>query len=631
MKDQRIGARITVTKGKKHVFTIEDTKNAVRVIQIDDLRGDNNIKYTADKRGVEVDENDIIIAWDGANAGTVGYGKIGFIGSTLARIRLKNQDEYNSAFIARFLASKNSVLRATATGATIPHLSRKALDNLLLPKITLPNQRRIAEVLMKCESLITKRKESIAILDDLLMSTFLEIFGDPVRNERGWDTISIGDAITDIESGVSYGGVEKKKLESDELGVLKISAVTKGIFNATEFKAVKKKNIHKPLIKVKKGMFLFSRANTRELVAACCIVKEDHHDLFIPDKLWSLTINEELINPTFLNYIFKNQNYRNLLRREASGGHDSMLNISMKKFRKLSIIKPDGQNEFAQIADRFDNIRMKYIDSLNEITKLYASITQGAFKGELDLSKLAISDIEDSMKEKVEEVKDDINPRLIRKKVPSDIKDSGFYLNERCQLYVDKAKQLRSEIYESTEKKVFEISNFRHALTDLNSIGEEIHDEVKGFSPWQIDQNRSIERFLNFLPENILEEYPFINLFSRNRFRYEDMTLDEYSGVPDEVIAQYGSLEESILDLPFFFKKYFSNRSFSIQEVKEVYDRVVYERGEWFKYEEIKGFIFKALEGDDNLLTQEFETKEIIDEETGESKLDKQIFLKVLS
>ena len=53
------------------------------------------------------------------------------------------------------------------------------------PKID--DQTRIATLLSKVESLIAKRKKSIADLDELLKSAFLEMFGDPVRNEMGWD------------------------------------------------------------------------------------------------------------------------------------------------------------------------------------------------------------------------------------------------------------------------------------------------------------------------------------------------------------------------------------------------------------------------------------------------------------
>jgi type I restriction enzyme S subunit len=75
----KIGDVITISKGKKHSIIEEPAANSRRLIAIDDLRNDNLLRYTNDKKGTDVTTNDILIAWDGANAGTIGYGKEGLI------------------------------------------------------------------------------------------------------------------------------------------------------------------------------------------------------------------------------------------------------------------------------------------------------------------------------------------------------------------------------------------------------------------------------------------------------------------------------------------------------------------------------------------------------------------------
>lgn len=271
------------------------------------------------------------------------------------------------------------------------------LDNYLnseIPHPPLADQIRIAHLLGKVEELIAQRKQHLQQLDDLLKSVFLEMFGDPVRNENEWEVKPCDKVVTDIKSGTSYGGEEKKFLDSDELGVLKISAVTQGYFNPREFKAVKKSAIKKTLRFVKKNDLLFSRANTIELVAACCVVSEDNDSLFLPDKLWALTLDES-VNIQFFNFLLKNESFRNLVRKQASGGHDSMLNISMKKFRSLSVPVPDQdlQNQFAAIVEKVDGIKSRYQQSLVELENLYGALSQKAFKGELDLSRVPLPTI----------------------------------------------------------------------------------------------------------------------------------------------------------------------------------------------------------------------------------------------
>lgn len=123
----------TIQKGKKVEQVSEYQENCIRCIQIEDLRDNNNLKYCLpNKKNTLVDEDDILIAWDGANAGTVGIGLVGALGSTLARMTLKT-DKLLASFVAILLQSKFDYFQQTATGATIPHISRRALEDIDLP------------------------------------------------------------------------------------------------------------------------------------------------------------------------------------------------------------------------------------------------------------------------------------------------------------------------------------------------------------------------------------------------------------------------------------------------------------------------------------------------------------------
>ncbi len=270
-----------------------------------------------------------------------------------------------------------------------------ALSDARQVKISFPSindQILIAHLLGKVEGLIAQRKQHLQQLDDLLKSVFLEMFGDPVRNEKGWDIQPCEKTILDISSGTSYGGEDRAFVNADEVGVLKISAVTKGYFDPTEFKVVNPSHIAKTLRFAKRGDLLFSRANTVELVAACCIVPQDYPQLFLPDKLWVLTLNPELVNVQFFNYLLKNERYRDVVRSLASGGHDSMLNISMKKFMTLNVpCPPVGiQNNFSAIVERVESLKSRYQQSLTDLESLYGALSQQAFKGELDLSRVPL-------------------------------------------------------------------------------------------------------------------------------------------------------------------------------------------------------------------------------------------------
>ncbi len=73
------------------------------------------------------------------------------------------------------------------TGTTRQRISRKNLGKVLILLPPLAEQKRIAAILDAADALRAKRRESLALLDTLLQSTFLDMFGDPVTNPKGWD------------------------------------------------------------------------------------------------------------------------------------------------------------------------------------------------------------------------------------------------------------------------------------------------------------------------------------------------------------------------------------------------------------------------------------------------------------
>jgi type I restriction enzyme S subunit len=314
--------------------------------------------------------------------------------------KLKNVAESHIPYLERYLRSPQArrLYASRMQGAVARRRSLTKSDFLKLevPFPPIDDQIRIAHLLGKVEGLIAQRKQHLQQLDDLLKSVFLEMFGDPVRNEKGWNVYPCNRAVLDISSGTSYGGEDRPFVSPDEVGVLKISAVTKGTFDPAEFKVVNPAQITKALRFVRRGDFLFSRANTVELVAACCVVPQDYTQLFLPDKLWALTLNPKLINPQFFNYLLKNKRYRDVVRSLASGGHDSMLNISMKKFMELDVPCPPGeiQNQFAAIVEKVEGIKSRYQQSLTDLEALYGALSQQAFKGELDLSRVPMPGIQ---------------------------------------------------------------------------------------------------------------------------------------------------------------------------------------------------------------------------------------------
>jgi len=209
------------------------------------------------------------------------------------------------------------------------------------------------------------------------------MFGDPITNPKGWPTAIMKDCIVDISSGWSAKSEDKVK-GPDDWGVLKISAVTSGRFLPSEHKVVSSIEPDRKLVVPKRGDLLFSRANTRELVAATCLVEEDSERLFLPDKLWRLTVNNDM-KPEYLRYLLAHPRYRSYLTRQATGTSGSMLNVSQQKLMSMKLPRPpiEVQQVFSDIVWKTYRLQAMSNASTAVMTAQFNGLTQMAFRCEL--------------------------------------------------------------------------------------------------------------------------------------------------------------------------------------------------------------------------------------------------------
>jgi len=249
-------------------------------------------------------------------------------------------------------------------------------------------QRRIAALLSRAEGLIAQRKESIRLLDELVRSVFLEMFGDPVRNEKGWKMVPLGKILDQLENGWSPVCEKEPRTSESEWAVLKLGAVSWKRFNHKENKKLPANEIPREAVEVKLGDLLVTRKNTRDLVGTAAYVFTTPPRLLLPDLIFRLEPKPKTIHKIFLCHVFNHPSMRPRLANISSGSASSMPNISMDKLRKLRVPAPDWdlQSEFARSAEETEKLRVGAMrDSAEYIEQLYGSLSQRAFRGELEL------------------------------------------------------------------------------------------------------------------------------------------------------------------------------------------------------------------------------------------------------
>ncbi|UKE51362.1 restriction endonuclease subunit S [Xanthomonas translucens] len=173
---------------------------------------------------------------------------------------------------------------------------------------------------------------------------------------EGWKTKKLRDILSSVDAGVSVNG-EDRAATSDEYGVLKISAVTEGIFRPHENKAIRSDELARAAINPSKDCILISRSNTEALVGASAYVSQDHKNLFLPDKLWQLRPScDEQTDMRWLSYWLASDSTRSALSKLATGTSGSMKNISKSQLLALDIQVPPirEQRRIAHILSTWD-------------------------------------------------------------------------------------------------------------------------------------------------------------------------------------------------------------------------------------------------------------------------------------
>lgn len=257
------------------------------------------------------------------------------------------------------------------TGATIPHIYFKDYKNEEFNLDSLDKQKEIVDVLGKCEAVIELRKKELLLLDEFIKARFVELFGDVENNPFSWEKTKIGAVIQSCEAGWSGNGAQREKRDG-EVAVLKVSAVTKGYFIPEECKVLDDQRNIKKYIFPEKGDLLFSRANTREMVGATAIVTQDYPEHILSDKLWKIRFTD-VADAYYMKYVLSSNSIRSMFSAVSTGTSGSMYNVSMEKFKSITIPLPprELQNQFASFVEATAKSKVAAINTRHYSVKIY--------------------------------------------------------------------------------------------------------------------------------------------------------------------------------------------------------------------------------------------------------------------
>jgi type I restriction enzyme S subunit len=309
-----------------------------------------------------------------------------FTNEAIAAFSIKDERKLNSQFL--YFALQSATYGGSNQAAMGKTLNSKSLAEIEIPLPPLDDQIRIAQLLGKVEGLIAQRKQHLQQLDDLLKSVFLEMFGNPVRNEKGWDKPELK-AFGKISTGNTPPRNAPANYDDDFIEWIKTDNITGDAVFVTP------STEHLSEVGARKARTV---TNGALLVACIAGSVESIGRAALTDRMVSFNQQINAIQPGkdvssfYLYGLFKLS--RAYIQSHATKGMKKIL--TKGDFEKITMIKPpfEIQNQFAVIAEKVEGIKSRYQQSLADLETLYGALSQQAFKGELDLSRVPMPEKE---------------------------------------------------------------------------------------------------------------------------------------------------------------------------------------------------------------------------------------------
>ena len=253
----------------------------------------------------------------------------------------------------------------------------KFLKELKLPLPTLVEQRRIAAILDKADALRAKRREAIAKLDQLQQSVFVDTFGDPVKNSRGWPI----HRICDLLESVKYGSSAKASLEGD-VPILRMNNLTySGEMDLDDLKYITTGQAEEKYL-VKSGDILFNRTNSKELVGKTAV-----YDGPTPMAYAGYLVRGRVLEGHVPEYIsaFLNSLWGKAILRNMCKNIVGMANINAKEFGSIELPVPPThlQVRFQKSVQSIREQKSTLQRHATQLDTLFASLQHRAFSGTL--------------------------------------------------------------------------------------------------------------------------------------------------------------------------------------------------------------------------------------------------------
>ena len=293
----------------------------------------------------------------------------------------------DAKFLYHWLRKNRAFLESLGNGATFKEVSKTVIARVEIDLPPIGEQQRIAAILDQADALRTKRRAALAHLDALAQSIFLDMFGDPATNPKGWPRKSLSTLLHDAEVFVDGDWVESKDQDPNgAVRLIQLADVGDGVYldKSSRFLTVATaQRLRCTYLKV--GDVLVARMP--DPLGRACIFPGDRREAVTVVDVCIIRPKNARPNPIWLMHCLNSPGFRAQIAREATG--TTRQRISRGNLSRLEIIAPPEklQNEFAVLVSGLEVARAKMTASATLIDDLFSGLQNRVF---LDNSHLPV-------------------------------------------------------------------------------------------------------------------------------------------------------------------------------------------------------------------------------------------------
>lgn len=292
-----------------------------------------------------------------------------------------NQEKLDQRYLYHWFNSPNTQLLARNCGRQTTNISNMDLERCLSIKIPLPplaEQRRIASILDQADELRQKRQQAIEKLDQLLQATFIDMFGDPVSNPKGWELKAVGD-VSESKLGKMLDK-KKQSSENDQYKYLRNANVQWFKFDLSDLFEMEFNEKDRKNCELKYDDILVCEGGEPGRAA---IWKDQLENCYFQKALHRVRLDTSKILPEYFVWLF--------WFYSKNGGFDDYITVATiahltgvkMKAMKIPIPSLKLQEDFKQKVLEIDNLKTKHEQSSKLVENLFKSLQNKAFSGNL--------------------------------------------------------------------------------------------------------------------------------------------------------------------------------------------------------------------------------------------------------